>query len=338
MIGPGIIDQAPEYLQPASEAAGLLIVAPGEPWVEPLVERLANQMKAAGWARTRIFAEVEPNPTWNVIEQGTVRGQEVEASAILGIGGGSSMDASKVIAERCEVDYLMTVPTTAGTGGEISPWAVITNLDTREKESVQAKWPDIALLDPELTLTLPPKITLFTGIDAFTHGLEAYLSTAANPITDALALGGIELIASHLRVAVEKGENLDARRAMLEGSLLTGASMLNAGLGLMHAISNVAGGLYHQVPHGLILFRCMDAVLEYNRPVITHKLSRLEAVIRQVEADAAAFIEDVEMVISRKDLPLLAARAAENVNALTNPRPAKPKEVESLIEKAFRMR
>lgn len=341
LVGRGLIERVDEYVTPSATAGRLLLVAPREEWARPLVQRIAKRLREATWERVETFAEVQPNPSWETVARGAERAKVVGANAVLAVGGGSTMDAGKVIAERCGATFLSTVPTTAGTGGEISPWAVITNTKTREKESVVSQWPDLALLDPELTLSLPPKTTLFTGIDAFIHGLEAYISSAATPITDALALGGMELIASRLRVAVKHGDDLAARSAMLQASLLTGASMLYAGLGLMHAIANVIGGLYHELPHGLILMRCMDPVLEYNRPALGQRFARLEPLVERVRGDgetlfAELAVPDVE--IAQADLPLLAERAVVNVNAKTNPRPAKRDDVELLARQAFVIR
>jgi alcohol dehydrogenase class IV len=336
----GLTKHICEHMIPSIEAR-ILIVAPHEKWAQPLTRSIRRQLREGGWDHIEIFAEVEPNPSWKTVTSGVNRAQEMDADTVLAIGGGSSMDAGKVIAERCEATFLCTIPTTAGTGGEISPWAVITNLETREKDSIVAKWPDLTLLDPDLTLTVPPKTTLFTGIDAFIHGLEAYVSNAANPITDALALAGMELIAPHLRMAVEDGEQLEARSAMLEGSLLTGAAMLHAGLGLMHAIGNVTGGLYHQLPHGLILIRCMEAVLEYNRPKIKGRLSHIKPILDQVHTEIDALlaqlsITDVE--IRQVDVVTLAKRALANVNTKTNPRLATQEDIEAIVQQSFVIR
>jgi alcohol dehydrogenase class IV len=297
-------------------------------------------LAGGGWARVETFPEVEPNPSWKTVLRGVARANEAGARAVLAVGGGSTLDAGKVIAEQCGAVSLCTVPTTAGTGGEISPWAVISNVETREKESVVAKWPDLALLDAELTVSLPPRTTLFTGMDAFLHGLEAYLSGAATPITDALALGGMELTAGHLREAVERGNDLRVREAMLQGSLLTGAAMLHAGLGLMHAIGNVTGGLCDDMPHGMILIRCMDPVLEFNRPVVGPELSRVEPLVERVRKDSSVLLDRLDVApirIAAADLPLLAKRALANINAKTNPRPATLGDVEALARKAFRI-
>jgi alcohol dehydrogenase len=340
LIGRALIERVGEYVPPPTPARQLLLVAPQEEWAWPMVQRVTERLREAGWEQVETFAEVEPNPSWETVERGEERGKAIGAGAVLAVGGGSTMDAGKVIAERCEAVFLCTVPTTAGTGGEISPWAVISNLDTRDKDSVMAKWPDVALLDPELTLSLPPRTTLFTGIDAFIHGLEAYISSAATSITDALAWQGINLVVDNLRTAVVNGDDISARQAMLEGSLLTGAAMLWAGLGLMHAIGNVTGGLYHELPHGLILMRCMDAVLEFNAPVAGEKFSRIEPLVGQMRGDVEALFAELtvpDVAVAEADLPLLAERAVANVNAKTNPRPTTQDDVEMLARQAFVM-
>jgi alcohol dehydrogenase class IV len=340
LVGQGLIERVGEYVTPPDATGRLLLVAPREAWAQPLSRRIARRLHEAGWQQVELFAEVEPNPTWQAVAHGAERGKAAGAGAVLAVGGGSTMDAGKVIAERCGASFLCTVPTTAGTGGEISPWAVISNDETREKESVVAKWPDVALLDPELTLSLPPGTTLLTGIDAFIHGLEAYISRSATPITDALAWQGTNLVLDNLGTAVRQGDDLAARQALLEGSLLTGGAMLWAGLGLMHAIGNVTGGLYHELPHGLILARCMDAVLAFNAPQ-AEKVSQIEPLVDRFRDDLEALsaellVPDVE--IAEEDLPLLVERAVVNVNADTSPRPATQDDVETLVRQAFVIR
>jgi alcohol dehydrogenase class IV len=341
LFGRGLSRRIGEYLIPSSRSDRLLLVAPHEKWAQPLIMRLNDHLQEVGWRRVETFNAIEPNPSWETVSLGVEQGRKLGVEAVLAFGGGSSLDASKVIAEQCGASILCTIPTTAGTGSEISPWAVISNTRTREKESLMAKWPDIALLDPELTLTLPPRTTLFTGVDAFIHGLEAYLSKAATPITDALAFAGMERIADNLFVAVTNGENLEARSEMLQGSLLTGASMLHAGLGLMHAIGNVVGGLYHDLPHGLILMQCMEVVLEYNRPIILEcKLDLLEPLVDRMWTDVQALFAELkvpEIELHQDDLPLIAERASANVNAQTSPRPGAVDDIESLVRQAFKI-
>mgnify|MGYP001209084428 FL=1 len=337
-VGPGIVKELDQHVLPENEDDRLLIIAPREPWAGALVDKIAQLMLNAGWKKAASFPAVEPNPSWNTVEKGIQTALENKTTTVIAFGGGSAMDAGKVIADRSGAARLITLPTTAGTGGEISPWAVISNPDTREKDSVVSKWPDMTFLDPELTLSVPPLVTLFTGIDAFIHGLEAYLSSNANPLTDALAIQGMTMIVDHLEIAVENGQDLEARSALMQASLLTGASMLHAGLGLMHAIGNVTGGLYHQVPHGLILMRCMDSVLAFNQPAAGDKYQAIQDLVKKLrEITSRLFIRlsVPEVRIAEADLEQLAKRAVENVNATTNPRPANTEQVNQLVRDSF---
>ncbi len=340
LVGAGLIEQVGGYVTPPSTAGRLLLVAPQEAWVRPLVQRIAAQLRETGWERVETFAEVEPNPSWETVARGAEQGKAAGASAVLAVGGGSSMDAGKVIAERCGAVFLCTVPTTAGTGGEISPWAVISNTQTRMKDSVTAKWPDLALLDPGLTLSLPPRATLFTGVDALAHGVEAYLSSAATPITDALAWQGISLVADNLRTVVTDGENLAARQAMLEGSLLAGAAMLWAGLGLAHAIANPMGGLYHHLAHGHVLVACLGPVVEFNAPAAPDRVKRLRPLLERTLADAdelarSLAVEPVTM--PEAEVALLAQNAIVNVNVKSNPRPVSEPDVVAVARESFKI-
>jgi alcohol dehydrogenase class IV len=338
VFGEGVLRRAAEYIQPSEKGASLVIVAPREAWVEPVLVDLKIRFEQSGWNHVALFGEVEPNPSWSTVARGQELVRHENAQSILAVGGGSTLDAAKAIAERGGADFLCTAPTTAGTGGEISPWAVISDLEERKKDSVVAKWPDLALLDPTLTLTVPPRTTLYTGIDAFVHGLEAYLSTAANPITDSLALAGMRMAVDNLDLVMANPQDLDARAAMLEASLLTGAAMLHAGLGLMHAVGNVVGGLYHQLPHGLILAGCMPVVLDYNRIDIADRLAQVESRVEKLQSQIDVWFERLQIggvSVDEADLSLLAERAASNVNAATNPRPANEDDIRALVRAAF---
>jgi alcohol dehydrogenase len=185
----------------------------------------------------------------------------------------------------------------------------------------------------------PPLAQLPAAMNADSMREEvAYLASAANSITDALALKGMNLVVDHLETAIQSGQNLQARSGMLEGSLLTGAAMLHAGLGLMHAIGNVTGGLYHELPHGLILMRCMNAVLEYNLSTVGEKYQDVRQQVEKIQqiTDHQFQRMDVPVIgIKKNDLQLLAQRAVANVNAKTNPRPAGVKEVKQLVQQSF---
>jgi alcohol dehydrogenase class IV len=339
IFGAGTTRQISHYLEPYKDSSTVLLVTHPEAWAQTLGEELKAQLESAGWKEPQVFAQVESNPSWETIASAVEISRSLPAEMILAVGGGSAMDAAKVIAARSNAAHLITVPTTAGTGGEISPWAVISNIASREKESVIAKWPDLALIDPALTLSLPPRLTFFTAIDAFTHGLEAFLSSSAGSITDMFAVSAMRMIAANMRRAVDQGDDLDARGALLEGSLYAGGAMLHAGLGLMHAIANVAGGLYHDLPHGALLLRCLQPVLRFNRGALpAKKFDQIDPLLRRVEHDVEdlhAHLRVREMIMDEADLHLLAARAAENVNASTNPRPASVEQIQGIVEECF---
>ena len=297
-------------------------------------------MLAAGYQRVARFCKIEPNPSWQIIQRGSRMVHEEDTNCLVAIGGGSVLDAAKVIALKSGVNHLVTIPTTAGTGSELNEWGVITNTKARIKESVQATMPNAAILDPELTLSAPPTITLLTGVDAFCHALECYVGTTANTVTDCLALQAMELIVRWLRPAVENGSELEARSGMLEASMLAGATMLGAGLGLMHGIGNIAGGLAHAA-HGLVLTRLLQPVMEFNRPAIEpsklHQVEPfLEKLVPLVEKKLAEL--DVPPVrLAENDLSLLAHHAALNVNSKTNPRPFHEADLVQLARTSFQI-
>lgn len=339
-VGVGVIDQIGQLLPPGAGRRRALITSAPDAWCRPIDQRVRTHLQTAGYEVVEIFAQVEPNPSWRTVRRGAALCRERGLDTIVAIGGGSTMDASKVMAMEAGLSWVVTVPTTAGTGSEINEWGVITNTETRDKESVQAVTPAMALLDPQLTVSMPPLVTLLTGVDAFCHALECYVGTLANPITDALALMAMEMASQSLPRAVEQGEDIEARTAMLEASLLGGGTMLGAGLGLMHAIGNIAGGLTHQ-DHGLILARLLDPVLTFNQPAISpRKLLRINPFVDKIRAltrEEFAQLEVPAVRMDQQDLPVLAERAAANVNAKTNPRPFTEADIITIARQSFQI-
>ena len=318
----------------------LLIVTVKERWNINPVQNIKAKLTQAGYGKVEIFDKVKPNPTRSCVQQGIELCRKSRIEAIVAFGGGSSMDSAKVMAREAEVDLLVTIPTTAGTGGEISPWAVITDEKTREKVSSVEKTPDLALLDPVLTTTMPPGITLFTGLDAFSHGLEAYVSKSSNCITDALALQAIQTVCENLLQALENGQNIAVRARMLEGSLLAGMAMLNCGLGLIHAVANSIGGWYHQLPHGWIITYLFKEVSQFNRVANPVKYDRIEEFIKEVESvsgRAAKRLNIPGIKVREEDIKLLVKRSANNVNAATNPRDFTLADIEAIIRNSFQI-
>jgi alcohol dehydrogenase len=199
----------------------------------------------------------------------------------------------------------------------------------------------MAIVDPELTLTLPPKLTLWTGIDAITHALEAYISIFSNKLSDLLAVEALKLAFNNLDRVVDQGNDLHAREAMALASLLAGAAMQQVGLGLIHAMSHQISGFYDS-SHGLTNAKLLKPVFSFNLPKIPRQKrfildSLKDKAFQDVLTDMAkrhGF--DKELInVRRSDLVIMSQRAANNVNAKSNPRHADPSEIEALYQLAF---
>ncbi len=338
VFGEGALDRVVEEIKAVrrSVPANLILVTMDEAWVEEPVNRLKNQLAEAGCDALVVFNQIRPNPTKDSLVPGIHLCREREAEGLIALGGGSALDAAKIIAQEAEVDILVTIPTTAGSGGEISPWAVITDGD--EKLSLIGKAPDVAVLDPELTATMPPRETLFTGIDAFSHALEAYTSKGGNGITEALSFRAMELIDRNFPLVLQDGRNLAARAGMLEGSLLAGMAMLNGGLGLIHAIANTVGGKYHDLPHGWIILHLLKEACRFSRSAAPVKFDSLADLTDRIELISIAMARRLNIpwvTIREEDIPLLAEKSARNVNVLTNSRPCDPADIEAVIRSSF---
>ncbi len=247
-----------------------------------IVEHAQAILAEAGVA-AELFSEVEADPPEHVICAATNRAQAAGVQGVVGLGGGSSLDVSKLVAvlalgrEELATMYgvsnakgprlpLVLVPTTAGTGSEVTPISIVTTC-TNEKMGVVSPviLPDLALLDPELTLGLPPHITAATGIDAMVHAIEAYTSASANnnPVSRILATQALTLMGRSLLTAVHEGGNLAARSDMLLGSMLAGQAFANSPVAAVHALAYPLGGHFH-IPHGLSNALVLPHVLRFN--------------------------------------------------------------------------
>ena len=229
-----------------------------------------------------VFDETIPNPTDKNVEQGVDAYEKGQCDMLISLGGGSAHDCCKgvglvvsnggVIADYEGVDQskkslppYIAINTTAGTASEITRFTIITNTSNHVKMAI-VDWrvtPDLAINDPLLMVNMPPSLTAATGMDALTHAVEAYVSTAANPITDAVALQAIRLISKYLRVAVARGDDLEARDRMAYAQYLAGMAFNNASLGHVHAMSHQLGGMYN-LPHGVCNALLLPHVCEAN--------------------------------------------------------------------------
>jgi len=244
-----------------------------------------------------VFTEIDPEPGLRLADRGAELARQAGADCVIGVGGGSAMDVAKAISilltnGGCAEDYLglgkikkaglpkIMVPTTAGTGAEVSFTAVFINEKTSSKGGMNGDplYPEAAILDPDLTLSLPPHVTAATGIDAFTHAIEAFVSTQAHPISDMYAMEAMRLISASLPKAYAHGGNLQARTDMLLGSLLAGKALATAGVGLVHAMAYPLGGMFG-IPHGLANAVLLPYVLQYNLLGAPEKYARVAAVL-----------------------------------------------------------
>jgi len=246
----------------------------------PYSAKIFDELHTNGFAIERYVVDREPTPV--LIDSAVKKYTVFAPDAVVAIGGGSVLDAGKAISAMLPLgepvkDYLegvgskpthpglkvpfIAIPTTSGTGSEATKNAVISEIGVQGyKKSLRHNnfVPDVAILDPSLTFNCPPSVTAASGMDAFTQLLESYLSTASNPITDALAVEGLSLISSSLIKAYQDGSNANARAGMSLASYLSGITLANAGLGLVHGFASSIGGLF-SIPHGVICSSLMPA-------------------------------------------------------------------------------
>ncbi|MHA4243525.1 iron-containing alcohol dehydrogenase [Bacillus thuringiensis] len=247
------------------------------------------------------YNKVDAEPTNIHVLEALSLCKEEKCDFIIGIGGGSCIDAAKAVAvlytnggevedyvqKDIEIENnplpLIAIPTTSGTGSEVTSVAVITNKKTDVKMMMKhpSFIPKVAIIDPVLTSSLPPQITAATGIDALCHAIEAYISKVSQPLTDVLALSAIESIMKHLRIAYEDGRNMEAREAMMIASLQAGIAFSNASVTLVHGMSRPVGALFH-VPHGISNAILLPTVLEFTK---TSAMKRLAKIGRSLNKD-----------------------------------------------------
>ncbi len=272
--------------------------------VDPIVRRL--QRLKVGVA---VFTGVQPDPTFEVIDRGLTALQAGQCDAVLAVGGGSSIDAAKVIALAATNGFeprrlvgilkarrpslpLYVIPTTAGTGSEVTVGAVVSETASKQKRLVidPKVVPVAAALDPRLLRGMPPAVTADTGMDALTHALEAWLSEFANPETDQYASAAVRLIVANLRLSYEDGGNLQAREAMALASHYAGLALNQAGLGYVHAIAHQLGACYG-VSHGRANAIVLPHVLDFNAQVSQARLAllaRTTGLASETDGDTAA--------------------------------------------------
>lgn len=370
-FGVGAVAKVGE-LAAAQGAKSALIIT--DPFLasSPIHDRVKASLEAAG-LKVSTFGDVTPNPTTVCVDAGSDAGASAKCDILIALGGGSSMDTAKGVSlgavnpERgIGLDYttnfanegipIIAIPTTAGTGSEVNAFGVITDEATHRRfyvghSSALAKG---AILDPELTIGLPPKATAATGMDALCHALESYLSIRSNPYSDGIALQVIEMVSSNLVTAVKQGSDIEARAQMLLASHIAGVGFSHTGLGLVHGIGHALGGQFN-IPHGVALCLVFEEVLRFNLPHRLQRIARL-AFALGVGNTAASDAENAESAIQKVveliretglngrlsdfgitavDLRTLAEAAVADAVTLNNPVQPTVAEVITILEKTL---
>lgn len=315
-------------------------------------KRLLDALRAAGIS-CAVYDKTVPNPTTGTVEEALALYKEGECQAIIGIGGGSSLDCAKAVGVRAarpgkplsklggvlkvrkRLPPLAAIPTTAGTGSETTIAAVITDAETRDKYAISdfPLIPDYAVLDPEMTLTLPPHLTASTGMDALTHAVEAFIGCSTTPDTREDALAAVKLIFENLERAYRDGSDLEARRNMLTASFRAGCAFTKSYVGYVHAVAHSLGGAYN-VAHGYANAVILPVMLRAYGPAVYPKLAQLAQAAGLAgqgmgeREKALAFLDGVEGLktrcgigstipeLRREDIPALARHADREANPL----------------------
>ncbi|MCX7037757.1 MAG: iron-containing alcohol dehydrogenase [Spirochaetes bacterium] len=355
----------------------LLVTVAEFPAMAPLFAEVKELLRKAGSVVTH-FNGVIPNPTTDVVSAGARMAREAGADVVIGLGGGSSMDTAKAIAVEATHDgtcwdYLfykkaptektlpiIAIPTTSGTGSQTTPCAVITKTDEHDKSALwhPALFPRVALVDPLLMLTLPKPITAMTGFDAFTHAFEAFISTATNPLVEALALSAIRLIVKHLPAVVADGSDTEGRQAMAWADTLGGLAIASGGVTLPHGLGMQIGGHCPHVAHGQALAALYPAFTRFTFACAVEKFAAVARIFnpklaRQTDQKAAeaccaevdAFLRRIGMWVSLKSLGVPkeeVARIAADGQVLSdyknNPRVATLEEMHEILVASYERR
>lgn len=284
--------------------------------VTPAIERLKQD-----FGDITIFSGIEPDPSERVVNDCLAACTAGKCDSVIAIGGGSSMDVAKVVSVLASGKQplseiygvglvssprlpLFLAPTTAGTGSEVTPVAIITTGETTKAGvSSPILLPDVAILDAALTVGLPRSITAMTGIDAMVHAIEAYTSKIKkNPISDMLALRALKLLAQNVRAVLNSPDDTAAREAMLLGSMFAGQAFANAPVGAVHALAYPVGGHYH-IPHGLSNSLMLPAVLKFNAEACPGLYAELAEMLPEAECSATGLIEWFKVLIEESGLP-----------------------------------
>lgn len=318
-----------------------------------------------------VYTGTSPNPRDYEVMEGAELYRKHGCDAIVTVGGGSPMDCAKAIGIVCTNDQhvldfegvdrvahpgppLICIPTTAGTAADVSQFCIINDVQRKVKIAIVSKTmvPDVALIDPALTMTMGPELTAHTGLDALTHAVEAYVSNASSVVTDLNAAESVRLIKQHLLTAIEQPQNMEARTGMMLASTYAGLAFSNAILGAVHAMAHSLGGLL-DLPHGLCNAILLDHVVDFNFEAVPDKYCILGNILgspvpveapydeskdatlqafRALKTAAGVSNRLCDLGMNKSDLPLLAEKALLDACMLTNPRQPSHQEVMDIYE------
>jgi alcohol dehydrogenase class IV len=328
VFGWGTFSQVGELAVPLGKRA-LIVTPPRSDWNQTPLNQLEQMLRQKNIV-FKYFDQVTTEPTVSMIDQGVALARKFQADLVIGVGGGSCVDTGKAIAglvtnDGSVLDYLegvgrgltiqlpplpcLAIPTTAGTGAEVTKNAVIASPTAKFKKSIRSARliPKIALVDPELTLSLPPERTAYSGLDALTQCIEAFVSKKSQPLTDALAQQGIRFAANSLGRAYQDGGNRDARTEMALCSLFSGLALANAGLGAAHGIGAALGALFG-IPHGLACAVLLPVVMTANRAAMLEKYAQIGGLLTgqgypDLATAATAGITFIEQLTEKLRIP-----------------------------------
>jgi len=347
LFGGGSVEKIGQEAQLLKAKKILIVTDPGI-IQSGLLETVEKPLRSAG-IPLAIFNGVEPDPRIEVVEKSLELAKRERVDLIIGFGGGSSLDIAKVtsilVTNLGKIDGffgvdlvpepgvpMILIPTTAGTGSEVTPIAILSDTREKLKKGVVSSYlfPEVAIVDPKLTMGLPPAVTASTGMDALTHAVEAYISLNATDLTDLLALRAMELIAKNLRMAYAQGENLMVRSNMMEGSLLAGMAFANAGVAAVHAFSYPLGGEFH-IPHGLANTLMLPYVMRYNIISCPCKFARMAKAFGE-KSEGLSDLDAAETAVKSIERLCDDIQVPRRLRAMGIPESAVPKMAESAMK------
>ena len=370
LFGPGTSQSLPERVKDFPPGPVLIVTDPG--LVKAGLAEQIETLLSSAERQVHIFDAVEPDPDKKCVEQCLDLARQVDAKLLLGIGGGSSLDVAKVTAILCShagqiSDYVgidnvparglptILLPTTSGTGSEVSPIAVVSDKEQHSKLGIVSPhlYCDLAIVDPALTLSCPAKVTASAGIDALTHAVEIYTNKFASALIDPLALEAIRLIGLHLSTCVHDGSNLTARTGMSLAAMYGGLGLGPVNTAAVHALAYPLGGTF-DVPHGLANSILLPYIMEFNLPLCRHKFARIAEVLGLVGSDdnqkasqALEFVRSLskdvgipqrlrDIDIPRDTIPQMAQSAIKVTRLLNNnPREITLADAQQIYERAY---